>query len=111
MVKLCSVLRRKPGLTAEEFQRYWKEKHAALASNIIPGLKKYIQNHPLKMPGFECEIDGIAEIWWDSIEALYNYLAWRQTEEAKMLIEDENQFIDKSVWQRFLAVEYVVAER
>ena len=50
------------------------------------------------MPGFECEIDGIAEIWWDSIEALQNYLAWRQTEEAKMLIEDENQFIDKSAW-------------
>ena len=111
MVKLCSVLRRKPGLTAEEFQRYWKEKHAALASNIIPGLKKYIQNHPLKMPGFECEIDGIAEIWWDSIEALQNYLAWRQTQEAKMLIEDENKFIDKNAWQRFLALEYVVVER
>jgi len=111
MVKICSILRRKPGLTPEEFLRYWKEKHAPLASKVIPGLRKYVQNHPIKIPGFEFEIDGIAEIWWDDIEAFQNYLTWRQTQGAKVLIEDENKFIDKGGIQRFLAVEYVVVER
>jgi hypothetical protein len=42
------------------------------------------------------------------MEGLQNFLAWRQTPEAKVLIEDENKFIDKSRMERFLAVEYVV---
>jgi uncharacterized protein (TIGR02118 family) len=108
MVKSCSLLRRKPGLTQEEFLRYWKEKHGPLAAKVVPGLRKYIQNHPVKIPGYECDIDGIAEIWWDNIEGLQNFLAWRQTPEAKVLMEDESKFIDKSRMERFLAVEYVV---
>jgi len=111
MVKTLSIFKRKPGLTPEEFLQYWKDEHAPLAARVIPGLRKYVQNHRLKISGFEFEIDGIAEIWWDNLEALQSYLAWRQTEEAKVLIEDENKFIDKSSWQRFFAVEYVVVEQ
>ncbi len=111
MVKSCSMLKRKPGLTPEEFQQYWKEKHAPLVVKILPGLRKYVQNHPVKVAGYEFEIDGIAEIWWDDLEAFQNFLRWRQTEEGQVLIDDENKFIDKGGIQRFLAVEYLVVER
>jgi uncharacterized protein (TIGR02118 family) len=111
MIKTCSILRRKPGLTSEEFLRYWKEEHGPLAAKVIPGMRKYVQNHPLKTPGVEFDIDGIVEIWWDNLEALQSYLAWRQTEEAKVLIEDENKFIDKNGLQRFWAVEHVIVDR
>jgi uncharacterized protein (TIGR02118 family) len=110
MVKTLSILKRKPGLTPEEFLQYWKDKHAPLVARVIPGLRRYVQNHRLKIPGFECEIDGIAELWWDNLEALQSHLAWRQTEEAKVLIEDEKKFLDMSNRQRFYAVEYVVVE-
>jgi uncharacterized protein (TIGR02118 family) len=111
MVKSFGIVRRKPSLTPGEYERYWKESHGPLAAKVIPGLRKYIQNHGIKMPGLEIDIDGISEIWWDNIEALQNYLTWRQTEDAKVLIEDEKKFIDTSRTQRFFAVEHVVVEK
>ncbi len=110
MVKSFAIIRRKPGLTLEEFLHYWKEKHGPLAAKEIPGLKKYVQNHPIKVPGSDIriEIDGIAELWWENLEAFQNYLAWRKTEKANVLKEDERKFFDADTWQRFFAEEYVV---
>jgi uncharacterized protein (TIGR02118 family) len=91
--------------------RYWKEKHAPLAARIIPGARKYVQNHPVIVPGVESDVDRIAEIWWDSIETYQKYLTWRQTEEGKILIEDEKKFSDPGRRLRFIAKEYLVVER
>ena len=33
MIKLVFCLRRKPGMTREEFQRYWREQHASLVAD------------------------------------------------------------------------------
>ena len=111
MIKSFTIARRLPSLTRAEYLRYWKEKHAPLAARVIPGVRKYVQNHPIIIPGFEFEIDGITEMWWDSIEAYQEYLAWRQTDEAKVLLEDEKKFSDGTRRQRFLAMEHLVLER
>ena len=96
-------------MTQEEFLRYWKEKHGPLAAKVLPGLRKYVQSHPV--PGFESDIDGIVELWWESPESLKHYLSWRQTEEAKELKEDEEKFVDTSQWVRFVAEEHVIVEK
>ncbi len=83
MIKLMALLFKKPGLTDEEFTNYWKGKHGALAGKIIPELRKYTQNHFLKLPGLKYEGDGFAELWFDDLEALKKYLAWRQTAAAQ----------------------------
>ena len=106
MIKSFTFLKKKASLTQEEFLRYWKEKHGPLAAGVVPGLRKYIQCHPV--PGVESEIDGIVELWWDSLESHRSFLSWRQSEEARVLREDEEKFIDTSQMFRFLAEEHVI---
>jgi uncharacterized protein (TIGR02118 family) len=108
MIKSLTFLKKKPGLTREEFLRYWKEKHGPLAAKVVPGLRRYVQCHPL--PGFESEIDGIVELWWDNIEAFRFFLSWKESEEAKVLREDEEKFVDTSQWVRFVAKEHLIVE-
>jgi uncharacterized protein (TIGR02118 family) len=105
------MIKKKASFTQEEFLRYWKEKHGPLAAKVIPGLRKYVQHHPVRIPGVEFKIDGIAEIWWDNLQSLENYLAWRQSAEAKVLIADEGKFIDTSQTLRLFAEEQVIVER
>ena len=109
MIKSLTFIKKKPGLSKEEFLRYWKETHGPLAAKVVPGLKKYVQCHPV--PGFESDIDGIVELWWDSPEAFQAFLSWRQTDAAQVLKDDEEQFIDTSRWVRFVAQEHLIVEK
>ena len=49
MVKLMVTLKRKPGLTHEEFSRHWREKHVPVVLKNVPGLVRYVQNHLVKL--------------------------------------------------------------
>ena len=109
MIKTLTFLRRKPGISKEEFLRHWLEIHGPLAARVVPGLRRYVQSHPV--PGFESDIDGIVELWWDNVESFNAYLAWRQTDDSKVLREDEEKFVDTKKWVRFVAEEHLIAEK
>ena len=85
MLKLIALISRKSGLTDEEFYKYWKEKHGPLAAKTIPGLRKYIQNHLVRLPGIKYDGDGFVELWFDNLEAYEKFLTWRQSDGAKSL--------------------------
>ncbi len=108
MIKMMALLFKKPGLTDEEFKSYWKGKHGALAAKIIPELRKYTQSHFMKLPGSKCEGDGFAELWFDDLEGVKKYLAWRQTAAAQPLLEDEGKFLDRSKTVRYFVEEYFI---
>ncbi len=108
MIKLISLIYKKPGLTDEEFHRYWQEAHGPLAAKVIPGLRKYTQNHLVKLPGVTYEGDGFAEIWFDHSEAYKRYVTWRQSDDAKVLLDDEDAFIDRSRTVRYVVEEHVI---
>lgn len=108
MVKYIVMLKRKPGITKHQFLQHWKEVHGPLVVRVSPGLKKYIQNHPLDVPGVEHEVDGIAELWFDTLEALQNWQAWRHTDSAAPLREDEDGLLDLNKVSRFIAQEHTV---
>lgn len=108
MVKLVFCLKRREGLTREEFQRYWREDHAALVRRYadVLGIRRYVQVHTLDTPFNEIvidsrqapeEYDGVAELYWDDFDAMVNA---GSTEEgmaaAEALTEDERGFIDHS---------------
>ena len=46
MIKAVSWFRRRPAMSVEEFQRYWREEHPKVVLQL-PGLRKYVQNHVL----------------------------------------------------------------
>jgi uncharacterized protein (TIGR02118 family) len=95
MVKLIYCINRKPGMSVEEFQRYWREVHGPIAARI-PGLRRYVQCHvvPERYEGERpVAYDGAAELWFDNMAALR---AIRGTPESLAAIEDEKNFIDHS---------------
>ena len=69
MIKTISLAHRKEGLTREEYNKYWLEKHGPLAAKLIPYVKKYVQNHFIEVPGMEYEGEGIVEMWYDDVES------------------------------------------
>ena len=120
MVKLVFCLTRLPHLSRDDFQRHWRERHAPLVREAAPALaiRRYVQVHTLASPlnerfragrGAPEEYDGVAELWFDSIEAL---VAASRTPEGraagKRLLEDEKRFIDVARSPLWLAEEHEV---
>lgn len=118
MVKLVFALRRAPHLSREEFQRYWRERHAPLVERHREalGIRRYVQLHTLDAPanallrasrGAPPEYDGVAELWFDAPELPDT----PQAREAGLaLLEDERRFIDLERSPLWLAEEHPVVE-
>lgn len=105
MIKLTFCLRRLPGLTRAQFQDYWLHKHGPLVARHreVLRIRRYVQLHTgadamnaaiRATRGGPEEYDGVAELWWDSVDDI----AFNDTPEARAagleLLEDEKKFID-----------------
>ncbi len=92
-IKVCELLRRRPGMSVEEFQAYWREVHGPIVSEL-PGLRRYTQSHPLLggyRTGRPLPYDGVAELWFDDKEGLRAIAGTNAFARAKA---DEPNFID-----------------
>ncbi len=76
MVKLVALLRRREGLTKQEFGRWWVERHAPIAKRL-PGLRGYRINLTFDAYAYskageeklaEAPYDGTAELWFNSVK-------------------------------------------
>ena len=117
MIKLVFCLRRLPRLTREEFQRYWRETHAPLVRRHAGalGIRRYVQVHTLDDPlqdalrasrGGPQAYDGVAELWWESRDALQAGTRDPAGQAAALeLLEDERRFIDLARSPLFVAEE------
>ena len=107
MIRISFCLRRREGMSREEFQRYWREEHAPLVARHaeILRIRRYVQMHTIDDPrllpiaaarGCEDEpYDGIAEIWFDSADDMLASGGSADARAAGMaLLEDEGKFID-----------------
>ena len=106
MIKLTFCLTRLPHLSREEFQAYWRGTHAPLVASVAETLqiRRYVQLHSLpsevSAPFRESrnappEYDGVAELWFDSLEALAANATRPEAQAAgRLLLEDERKFID-----------------
>ena len=88
LIKRLGILRRKDGITHQEFVEHWLERHAALCVKL-PGLVRYSVNlvDRGRFPHFD--YDGFSELWFDSEEALTAAL---QSPEGKTLLADLPNF-------------------
>jgi uncharacterized protein (TIGR02118 family) len=119
-IKIVFCLRRKDGISREEFQRYWLEKHAPLVKSHAAaiGMRRYVQSHTLETPlnaavadsrGAPEPYDGVMEGWWDSEEALVTTLSSPAAQAAgRELLEDEARFIDLARSPIFFTREHVI---
>jgi uncharacterized protein (TIGR02118 family) len=90
MVKAIYLIRRKPELSREDFHRYWRDVHGAIAARI-PGLRRYVQCHAIARDGDGETFDGAAEAWFDDMDAVRRAVASPEYAAART---DEARFID-----------------
>ena len=101
MVKFVGCVRRKAGMTTAEFQDYWKNKHGPLVRSVPEFwayVRKYVQGHTISypVPGFPSQdgspFDGIAEMWFDSVEDIG--VAFSHPRYLEIIRPDELKFVD-----------------
>jgi uncharacterized protein (TIGR02118 family) len=123
MIKLVFTLRRREGMTREEFQSYWREQHAPLVRRHADALhiRRYVQVHARDTPLDEAlaaprgseprSYDGVAELWWDSLDELVEGFSSDAGQAAgRELLEDEQRFIDLTRSPLWLGDENVVID-
>lgn len=106
MVTIHFCLHRKPGLSMQDFDRYWMGPHADLVRRLAPQLSiiSYVQHAAVgpeaalmmqQMRGTDTPFDGVAEISFPNFEALQRGNVDPSAAEAqRLLAEDELRFID-----------------
>ena len=110
MIKSIAVAHRKAGMSHEEFCKYWKEQHGPLAAKLIPGMRRYVQNHFVDVPGFEYEGDGIVEIWFDDVAAFQKSWEFNRSPAGKELAEDGAKFADMRNAKLWIVEEHIIME-
>lgn len=108
MLRLTFLLRRKPGMSREEFHDYWLNQHGPLVASHANHLDilRYVQAHTLDTPAneamakarggnMESPYDGVAELWWGSDASLGAAAETAAGQDASAaLLADEARFID-----------------
>jgi len=93
MIKRISFLRRKAGLTEEQFFAHWTGPHADIVKQM-PGVRGLRFGRVQSWTPEEARWDGVGELWFDSKEAA---LAAFATEPyASLLAEDRPKFIGEA---------------
>jgi hypothetical protein len=97
-VKLVAFLRRKPGMTREEFSAYWEHEHGPLflaAGEMTAPVTKYVQNHtlPSNVGPFDL-YDGVVEIGFRQVGDIARVFG--HPSYLEVIRPDEERFLDSS---------------
>ncbi|MGA2957859.1 MAG: EthD domain-containing protein [Thermodesulfobacteriota bacterium] len=89
MVKQIFLVKRKQGLSFEEFKKHYLEVHAPLIKKTFPEIRKYVINFALQR-GKETLYDAVTEIYWDNIETIIRNAKSNTFNTA--IVDDEKNF-------------------
>lgn len=112
MIKLIVCAVRRHDLTHEQFDAYWRESHGPLVRSVTEftrHVRRYVQAHiaqadvPLAQPG---GYDGIAELWFDDVDALNR--AFAEPRYLEVIRPDELKFVDLGKTRSFVTEEIEV---
>ncbi len=120
MIKLTFCLRRRSDLSFEQFQHYWLHTHGPLVRERAAtlGVRRYVQAHTMDLSGLHDAFrnrnggapepfDGVAELWFDSLDVIGGDDETRRRAAAELL-EDERNFIDLPNSPMWVSVEHEV---
>ena len=98
MIKIVIFAKRKTGMSFEEFDKYWRDEHAPLIKRVTEfsrHVRKYVQSHRLTgdVPlAAEADYDGVAELWFDSVDAMTT--AFAEPRYMELIRPDELKFLE-----------------
>jgi len=97
MIKVMLFVKRKPGLSREEFRERYEAGHVPLAIKELTHLRQYVRNFVVPTPDApEPEFDVVTELWFDDWEALKATTRAYESETGRTLADDEAAFMDRS---------------
>ncbi len=105
MVKVVVLLTRREGMSREEFEHYWRERHLPLVAKL-PGLRRLVAHRVLPDPnGPARAYDGVAEDWFDDLQA---HDAALESPEGQAVLADAPSFLDMARFQLLVVEEQEV---
>lgn len=110
--KILLFMKRRSGMTVEEFRDYYESVHAPLATKHARNLTRYVRRYIEPLPHPETgqwedpTFDVITEIWVEN-EAEFRTLVQAMTTFTmpRNIIEDEDQLFDRSSFRIATVVE------
>ncbi len=69
-IVVIQFLRRAGNLGPTAFARQWRESHGGLVLNNLQAVSRYVQNTVVALPPAGFGYDGIAELWFDTLESV-----------------------------------------
>ena len=109
MIKVVTLLFKRPDLSLEAFRDYYESHHRLLGEKyLIPHALKYVRRYPIlagdgaDTPGF----DVMMEVWFDNYYAMEAAMADMSSEPAQQeLAADEERLFDRDRTQSFIVDE------
>lgn len=107
MVKLFALLRRREGMTHDEFVAHWRDKHGpliadepSLARHVVR-YEQHVRHSPDLISGTE-DCDGVAVQWFQSMDDFVAFVS--EPAYAEKVAPDERRFLD---WGR---IEFMITD-
>jgi uncharacterized protein (TIGR02118 family) len=98
MLKIIAPFHFRDDKSPEECERYWVEEHSKVVEANLPECRRYVQNIAVPVRSRAWPFGGVAEIWFDDMQAIRRSFEGRLAEELR---EDELVFSpggDKAKW-------------
>jgi uncharacterized protein (TIGR02118 family) len=119
MIAMIACAKRKPGMSLEEFNRYWIERHAPLVHSVpefMRHVRKYVQYHVTADDstgtspfGGGADHDGVGALWFDSRESMAT--AFAEPKYLEIIRPDELKFLDLERCVIFITQELVIHDQ
>ena len=113
MIKVVTLLTRKPGMSREAFIDHYETHHRKIGEKYLGGFaskyqRRYLQSAGLRKQGGDAPpFDVLMEIWYPDKDALNGALAVLSTEEAQAEIAaDEERLFDRDLIRSYTVEEY-----
>ena len=113
MIKVVTLLTRKPGMSREAFVEHYENHHRKIGEKYLSGFAAKYQRRYLQSAGFREQegnappFDVLMEIWYPDQKALNGALAMLSTEEAQAEIAaDEERLFDRNLIRSYTVEEY-----
>lgn len=120
-MKIVCLVKKKNGLTSEQFKDYYENKHAPLALKLLPFFSSYYRNYVIKDTDYKPahldevrppapDFDVITEISFASRELYEGMLAaLKDPIVGKIIADDERNFLDRKAVVMFFVDEKISA--
>lgn len=113
MITLIVAAKRKAGMSREEFEDHWLNRHAPLVLSV-PEFARHLKRYALypladdgeapglgSLPGY----DGVGQLWFESVDKMME--AFSEPKYLELIRPDEEMFLDRDACLTFVTQEHV----